>query len=109
VSGSSAEGDHSKDLQGVREQRGLTLQLDGFAYETIDEEAARQGVAMEELVTFAVLYYLADVDSGRIARQTARSPCPDASRGAALPRSEPSVAGAAPRLVRSAVSARRPR
>jgi hypothetical protein len=79
VSGSPAEGRHAEDLQGVREQRGLTLQLDGFAYETIDEEAARLGVPVEELVTFAVLYYLADLDSGRIARQISRSPYPDAS------------------------------
>jgi hypothetical protein len=41
--------------------------------ETIDEEAFRLGVGVEELVTFAVLYYLADVDSGRIARQVPTS------------------------------------
>jgi hypothetical protein len=32
-------------------------------------EAARLGVSLEELASFAVLYYLADLDSGRIARQ----------------------------------------
>jgi hypothetical protein len=69
VSRSSAKSRHAEDLPGVREQRDVTLQLDGFAYETVAEEAARLGVSVEELVTFAVLYYLADRDSGRIARR----------------------------------------
>jgi hypothetical protein len=55
----------------------VTLALDGFARESIEEEATRLSVAVEELVSFAVLYYLADVDSGRIARQVCRSPYPD--------------------------------
>jgi len=37
-------------------------------------------VPVGELITFSVLYYLADVDSGRIARQIAMSPYPGASR-----------------------------
>jgi hypothetical protein len=69
VSRSSAKSRHAEDLPGVRERRDVTLQLDGFAYETIAEEAARLGVPVEELVSFAVLYYLADRDSGRIARR----------------------------------------
>ena len=47
----------------------MAVQLDGFAAEAIDEEAVRLGVSVEELVSFSVLYYLADADSGRIARQ----------------------------------------
>lgn len=74
VSGSSARGGRAEDLQGFSEQRGLMLQLDDFTRETIDEEAARLGVSVEELVTFSVLYYFADIDSGRIARQISRSP-----------------------------------
>jgi hypothetical protein len=42
---------------------------DGFAAEAIAKEAARLGTSVEELVSFAVLYYLADLDSGRVARQ----------------------------------------
>ena len=76
MSRSHAKGGHSEDLQGAREQRCVTLQLDDFAYETIAEEAARLGVPVEELVTFAVLYYLADRDSGRIARRIPPSPRP---------------------------------
>jgi hypothetical protein len=34
------------------------------------------GATLEEFVAFSVLYYLADLDSGRIARQIARSPYP---------------------------------
>jgi hypothetical protein len=57
----------------------LSVRLDGFAAEAIDEEAERLGVSVEELVSFSILYYLADVDSGRIARQITTSPYPDAS------------------------------
>ena len=52
----------------------MAVQLDGFAAEATGEEAARLGISVEELVSFSVLYYLADVDSGRIARQIAESP-----------------------------------
>ena len=47
----------------------LTLNLDEFAYRTIEQESVRMGVSVEELSIFAVLYYLADLDSGRIARR----------------------------------------
>jgi len=46
----------------------MTVQLAGFAAEALDEEASRLGVGVDELASFSVLYYLADVDSGRIAR-----------------------------------------
>lgn len=49
--------------------RGLTLALDRFTWEALEQEAARQGVSVAELASFAVLYYLADGDSGRIARR----------------------------------------
>jgi hypothetical protein len=78
MSGSPARDEHiAREDRQVREGRGLTLQLDGFAAEAIDEEAARLGISVDELVSFSVLYYLADVDSGRIARQIATSPYPD--------------------------------
>jgi len=47
----------------------LTLQLDGFAWETIAEQSAQMGVSVEELATHAIMYYVADLDSGRIARR----------------------------------------
>jgi hypothetical protein len=73
VSGLSAGDDRA-----IRGDRSVSLQLEGFAWEAVEQESLRQGVPVEELVTFAVLYYLADVDSGRISRQVSRSSYPDA-------------------------------
>ncbi len=52
----------------------LTLRLHGFARDAIEQESARLGVSVEELAMFALNYYIADVDSGRIARRIARGP-----------------------------------
>lgn len=49
--------------------RVMDVHLEGFALEALEEEAARLGVSVEELAAFSVLYYLADLDSGRIARR----------------------------------------
>lgn len=49
--------------------RQVRLSLDSFAWEAITEESQRLGVSVEEIANFSVLYYLADVDSGRIARK----------------------------------------
>jgi hypothetical protein len=57
-------------------ERRLTLRLHGFAWDALEEEATRGGLSAEELIAFSVLYYLADVDSGRISRQISRSPYP---------------------------------
>jgi hypothetical protein len=62
----------------------LSVPLDGFAWQAVEEESARLGVPMADLVAFAVLYYLADVDSGRVARRITMSP---------YPRSREAVAG----------------
>jgi len=65
--------------QAVEGTRSVSVPLQGFAWESIEQESARLGVPVEELISFAVLYYLADVDSGRIARRISRSPYPDAA------------------------------
>lgn len=57
------------NAQPQRGTRTLELQLDAFAWSEIEREAAEQGVSVRELATFALLYYLADVDSGRISRR----------------------------------------
>jgi hypothetical protein len=49
--------------------RQLTLSLDDFAWSAVAEESSKLGVSAEELARFALLYYLADLDSGRIARR----------------------------------------
>jgi hypothetical protein len=48
--------------------RELALEMDQFGWQTLQLESTRLGVSEGELVRFAVLYYLADLDSGRIAR-----------------------------------------
>lgn len=66
----------ASDCQEARAERSLTLKLEGCTWETLCEEAAREGLTVEELITFSVLYYLADLDSGRIARRVSMSPYP---------------------------------
>jgi hypothetical protein len=66
----------SGEAQDEHTERSVTLTLEGFAWETLDEEAAREGITTDELITFSVLYYLADIDSGRISRRISRSPYP---------------------------------
>lgn len=65
--------------------RKVTVELGGFTWERLQSEAERQGVSIEELVAHAVLYFLADFDSGRIARRIpprdAERPQPEASKG----------------------------
>jgi hypothetical protein len=60
----------SPGRQGAGSQRSLKLRLDQFAWEAIQHESTRLSVSEEELIGFAAMYYLADLDSGRIARQS---------------------------------------
>jgi hypothetical protein len=48
--------------------RSVELELDVFGREMLESQCAELGVSEGELVRFALLYYLADIDSGRIAR-----------------------------------------
>lgn len=48
--------------------------LDGTAWNELRRESERVDIAVSELVSFAVLYYLADVDSNRISRRATLSP-----------------------------------
>jgi hypothetical protein len=61
------------DPPSISRQHGVTLRLDRFAWEAIEEEADRVGVPIEDLIVFSTLYYLADLDSGRIARRISLS------------------------------------
>jgi hypothetical protein len=47
----------------------LTLDIDAFAWEALNTECAQLGTTIEALARFSILYYLADGDSGRIARR----------------------------------------
>lgn len=48
--------------------REVTLRMDRFGWDALERESARLGVCAEELIRFAIVYYLADLDSGRVAR-----------------------------------------
>jgi hypothetical protein len=51
------------------ERRAVTIELDAFASTALEDEARAMNVSVEELASFALLYYLADRDSGRTARR----------------------------------------
>ena len=68
--------DRSRLVEDTCPSRDLKLNFDGFAWEAIEEAAADDGLTVEELITFSVLYYLADSDSERIARRARCSPFP---------------------------------
>jgi hypothetical protein len=57
----------------ARIARRVALDLDSFVWEALKEESAQLGVSIAELASFAVAYYLADHDSGRIARRLPKS------------------------------------
>jgi hypothetical protein len=54
--------------------RRVILTLSGFAWEAIERESTRMAVPIDELISFAAMYYIADADSGRIARRAACGP-----------------------------------
>jgi hypothetical protein len=60
-------------------ERSVNVALEGFAWEAVEQQSAHMGVSVEDFVAFSVLYYLADVDSGRVARRISRSPYTDSS------------------------------
>jgi hypothetical protein len=46
---------------------GLKVAFDDVTWAALEEEARRQGVEPEDLAVHALLYFLADLDSGRLA------------------------------------------
>jgi len=63
------------------ETRRLSVRLDSFVWQALELEGNRLGVSEEELAGFAIAYYLADVDSGRLARAIGDAPKDTAPRG----------------------------
>lgn len=55
--------------RGIAGPRKLAIELEEFGWEALQREATAMKVSEEQLVAFAVMYYLADLDSGRIARR----------------------------------------
>jgi len=52
----------------------MTLRLHAFAWKALERQAAELGMEPEDLLGFSLLYYLADLDSGRISRRIDLSP-----------------------------------
>lgn len=56
----------------------LELDLDSEVWDALCDEARRQGVTVERLLEHAVLYLVADLDSGRVATDIAEREPPKA-------------------------------
>jgi hypothetical protein len=56
------------------EKRVLKVALDEFGWSQLADEAEHQGTSSEDLAAFAIMYYLADASSGRVARRFPRRP-----------------------------------
>ena len=67
------------DRDEARDAHSVSLRLEGFTWESLRDESARLSVSVEDLVMFSIQYYLADLDSGRIARRITNSPYPGAA------------------------------
>jgi predicted transcriptional regulator len=52
---------------------GVTVRLDDETWRALQEEAERQDVSAADLIRHAVLYFLADVDSGRVTARLERA------------------------------------
>ena len=52
---------------------GVTVRLDDETWRALQDEAERQDVSAADLIRHAVLYFLADVDSGRVAARLERA------------------------------------
>jgi hypothetical protein len=52
-----------------RRQDGVRIELDDATWDALVQEARRQGVDIGVLAAHAVLYFMADVDSGRVAQR----------------------------------------
>jgi hypothetical protein len=53
-------------------KRAITLEFDDFGWAALREEADRQAVTVEELLEHAAMYYLSDLDTGRVAARILR-------------------------------------
>lgn len=60
-------------VRNVGGEDGVTICLRGFSAEALKMESERLHVPVAELAAFAIVYYLADVDRGRISREPPRA------------------------------------
>jgi hypothetical protein len=47
----------------------LALDLDADSWNELDREVERQGVSLERLLEHAIIYFLGDLDAGRVERR----------------------------------------
>ena len=59
-----------------RESRTLVLELNARTLKGLEQEAERQGLPLERLVEHAAIFYLADLDAGRVAERIIRNTGP---------------------------------
>ena len=59
----------AQDADAERRRAGLRVELDDATWDSLLQEAQRQGVDIGVLAAHAVLYFIADVDSGRVAQR----------------------------------------
>ncbi len=50
-------------------EREIRLEVNRDCWKGLEDEAGRQGVPLERLLEHAALFYLADIDSGRVAER----------------------------------------
>jgi hypothetical protein len=62
-------------------EAGVELELDAFGREMLAQQCVELGVSERELIRFALLYYFADLDSGRIARRIPDTQATSRSKG----------------------------
>jgi hypothetical protein len=61
------------DGEPERRHAGVEVEVDDATWDALDREARRQTVAIGALAAHAVLYFLADSDSGRVAQRISDS------------------------------------
>jgi hypothetical protein len=61
------------EVEPERRRAGVRVELDDATWDALVQEARRQGVDVGVLAVHAVLYFIADVDSGRVARRMGES------------------------------------
>lgn len=59
-----------------RQSRTLVLELSARSLKGLEQEAERQGLRLERLVEHAAIFYLADLDAGRVAERIIRNTGP---------------------------------
>jgi hypothetical protein len=57
---------------GGRENRVVQLEMGTETRRRLEQEAVRQGVGLERLLEYAAMFYLADLDAGRVTEQIVR-------------------------------------